>query len=225
MNFDDIKDQLIERLQEIWSKIRESESYILLKERYDSFNPNVQKVLQVSIAAFVLYFIYSIPGDFVTSANEHEEFFTENRQLTRDLIRAGRISRTTALPPSAPNYTSLQQQIDTLMTKERVLADQKVPPRPASSVAPASLVPKSITQTGIKVGAKKLNLQQTIRIAEDLSEINSSKLINIYIQADSKDPHYFRADYEVAAFSVPNNEKASTNNKKSNRKKSKFKKR
>lgn len=215
MNFDDIKDQLKERLQEVWNKIQESESYITLKERYDNLSPNIQKALQATTVLLVVYFIYSIPSGFVSSADEHMSFFEENRTLTRDLIRAGRIARTTAMPPPAPDYNSLQQQVDAIMTRERVLAEQKKPVRPDNNIAPASLVPKSIQQTGLRANVTQLNLKQTVKIAEDISSINSSELINLYIQADSKDPHYYSVTYEVSAFSVPQPKQAPDNTKKS----------
>ena len=203
MNFDDLKDQLKEKIQEIWNKIQESESYITLKERYDNLSPNIQKTVQIGVIVFVVYFIYSIPAGFVTSANERMDYFEENRTLTRDLIRAGRIARTTTMPPPAPDYTSLQQQVDSIMLRERVLAEQKKAVTPNNNIAPANLVPKSIQQTGLRANVNQLNLKQTIKIAEDISEINSSELINLYIQADNKDPHYYSVTYEVSAFSVP----------------------
>ena len=222
MNFDDLKDQLTERLQEIWSKIQESESFIILKERYDNLNPNAQQAIIWGAALFAFYIIYSIPAGFVDSSNELEEYFVENRQLTRDLIRAGRIERNTQMPPQAPNFESLKQQATSAMTRERVLEEQKRPPKAANNIAPASLVPKSIKQNGLKLGAKKLNLRQTIKIAESLSNINSSRLMNMYIQADGKDPHYFSVDYEVASFSLPITDTPKKDDKK---KKSKFKSR
>ena len=53
------------------------------------------------------------------------------------------------------------------------------------------------------MGAQKLNLKQAIEVAEDIAKLNSSKLINMSMQADAQDPHYFSVDYEMATFSIP----------------------
>ena len=66
-----------------------------------------------------------------------------------------------------------------------------------------TLVPKSIKQSGVKANLKQLTIRQAIKLGESFNQINSSKLMNISIQADAKDPHYFNVDYEIAAFDVP----------------------
>lgn len=48
--------------------------------------------------------------------------------------------------------------------------------------------------------------------------------MNIAIQADSKDPHYFNVDYEVASFSVPQQPEPSNHSDKKSKSKSKSRK-
>ena len=203
MNIEDIKDQMRERGQELWSQIEESNLYITLRERYDSLPPLWQKTVAVLAVLFGLYIVLSIPQSFVAASSEHEEFFIENRLLTRDLIRAGRLAQTVRTPPPAPSFSSLQGQVQASLARHRVLDEQRRNIIQIQNVADKKLVPKGINQTGLKLGAQKLNLKQAIEVAEDIAKLNSSKLINMSMQADAQDPHYFSVDYEMATFSIP----------------------
>ncbi|MCB0378833.1 MAG: hypothetical protein KDD33_10095 [Bdellovibrionales bacterium] len=224
MNFEDLKDQLREQFQELWAKIQENELFIQLKERYDGLTPEVQKIINFTSIAIVVYFIYSIPASFSSSSSTYEENFIENRQLTRDLIRAGRLTRDLKMPPPAPDFPQMQSNIERILTENLVLEEQKSSLTQKNDVAGTDLVSKSFNQTGARVVVKKLNLKQLVKIAEDVSKMPSSELINMAVQADTKDPHYFNVDYEVAAFSVPFSDVAggdSDANEKSDKKKPK----
>ncbi len=203
MDFESYKEQLIEALKNFRNKVEDSETYIRLKERYDNLPAHYQKGILFTALFLSIYLIYSIPASFVSTAQEKLTYFEENRQLTRELIRAGRLARTIQLPPPAPSSEMLNTLIEDQLIKERVIPEQKMGTKPVTDLADTSLVPKAIEQSGLKTSLKKLNLKQVVRIGEGLSAIDSSQLMNIAIQADSKDPHYFNVDYEVATFSVP----------------------
>ena len=225
MDFESYKEQLIERLKVYQNQIQESEVYIKLKERYDSLQPNVQTAIKVAAVFFTVYFFYSFPASYVTSANEKMEFFEENRELTRDLIRAGRIAKTVQLPPPAPSGPQMIDQVNSKLTLERVLDKQKGNIGPADNLASKNLVPKSIKQSGVKANLKQLTIRQVIKLGESFNQISSSKLMNIVIQANGDDPHFYSADYEIAAFDVPRDalEELSTESKNSKDKKGKGK--
>ena len=203
MDFESLKEQFLERFNVYKSQVEESELYIRLKEKYDTLSPQMQKVIKITSSIVVAYFFYSIPARFVTSASEKMEFFEENRQLTRELIRAGRVDKGVKLPPSGPSATALQGRVDGILNAESVLPEQKMSVSPQENIASKSLVPKSIKQSGIKASIKQLNLRQVVRVGEALNDINSTQLMNISINADQKDPHYYSVEYEVATFEVP----------------------
>jgi len=215
MDFESIKEQIVDRFFEIKGKIEDSELYIGLKERYDNLSPNAQIGVKIAASFLSLLVLYSFPAGYLTSANEKIEIFEENRQLTRDLIRAGRIARTIQLPPMAPTIENLTSQINSAIDKENVLPEQKGGVTPKLDIVQKSIVPATIKQTGVKANLKKLNLRQLVNLGESLHQIQGSKLINIAILADSKDPHYFNVDYEVAAFSLPIQQEEAPQNKKS----------
>lgn len=203
MDFETLKEQLMEQLRTLRNKIQESELFIRLKERYDNLPPQGQQAILWGGIVLALYIAYSFPAGFVSAAHEKIGYFDENRQLIRELIRAGRIARTVQLPPPAPPIDMLRTQVEDRLLIEKVMPEQKLGLNPTNDVADKSLVPKDIEQSGLKTTVKQLNLKQVVRIGESLNSIDSTQLINIAMVADSKDPHYFNVDYEIAAFSVP----------------------
>lgn len=215
MDLESIKEQIIDRFFEFKGKVEDSELYIGLKERYDNLTPNAQIGVKIAAAFMALFVLYSFPAGYLATANEKMEMFEENRQLTRDLIRAGRIARTIQLPPMAPSIDSLTSQINSAIEKENVLPEQKGGVTPKQDVVQKSIVPATIQQTGVKANLKKLNLRQLVSLGESLQQIQGTKLINIAILADPKDSHYFNVDYEMAAFSLPLPKKEAPQNKKS----------
>lgn len=203
MDFESLKEQITETLSQYWDKIQDSDLYIKLKERYDTLPPNGQMAILWGAGLFVVYFFYSIPAGYVSDAQEQLIYFEDDRQMVRELIRAGRIERTVQTPPPAPGQVQLQSQLESKLTQERILPEQKTAMNPVDKVAPNSIVPKSIEQQGIKTTIQKINLRQVVKLGESLDGIDSTKLMNISIQADQDDPHYFNVDYELASFSVP----------------------
>lgn len=230
MDFETYKEQLLEALATYKSKIEDSESYIRLKEKYDTLSPNLQKMIIYGTSILVIYFIYSIPASYVSSSQENLSYFEENRQITRELIRAGRVARTIKLPPPAPGISSLKTQLESKLTQQTILPEQKTATTEVDNIAAKTIVPKSIEQKGLKTTLKKLNIKQVIKLGEALDSISSTRLMNIAIQADSKDPHFYNVDYEIAAFSVPQPQITPTKDKESKfksrykSKKSRFKK-
>lgn len=223
MDFEEIKEQVREALSSYWERIQDSEIYIRLKERYDNLPPNAQKAIITGTCLFFAWFIYSIPASYVSSAQESLVQFEDDRQMIRELIRAGRIERTITQPPASPNPSALQAAVDQKMTAEKILPEQKASTTPLGDVAPKNLVPKSIKQQGLKATMSRLNLKQVVEFGESINSINGTKLMNIAIQADSKDPHYFNVDYEMAAFSV-NMPKAPEDKKSKKKRKSRLRK-
>ena len=224
MDFEAYKEQFLESFNTYKNKVVESDLYIQLKERYDNLQPNVQTLIKVGASFLIIYFFYSIPASFVSASQEKMEFFNDNRDLTRNLIRAGRIDRHMPFPPPATSSSSMQSAVESKMRSLLVLPEQKLSLGPKSDVASKSFVHKNVIQNGLQAKFKKLTLKQAIKIAETMENVRGSELINLSIIADKEDPHYFNVEYEMASFSVKKPIKKIVPSKKSKKKKSKKKK-
>ncbi|MCB9073488.1 MAG: hypothetical protein H6623_07685 [Bdellovibrionaceae bacterium] len=204
MNFEDLKEQLKEKWDELVVKVSESEAFIQLSERYNNLSPLVQKIIIFSAIFFVGYLIYSVPAGFIDSAQQVEANFNQDRTLMRGLNRSARnpvISpdQFTGLP-----FEQIRSRIDGIASESRVLDSQKGAVTQVNKPLPNSVVPNAIRQEGVSYELKKLTLRQAVAISERLSSMhNNTKLAGVTIEADKEDPHYFTVRYTMSSLSLP----------------------
>ncbi len=203
MDIESLKENLIKKFNTYKSWLEDSEIYSRLGEFYHNLSPNIQKLVFYGFLFFVIYGIYSLPASYVSASREKLTFFEENRKLTRDMIRASHIAKTTPSPPSAPSTGQLRSDVENKIRVQQVITEQKKEISPLTRVSEPSLLPKKVKQIGLKINIDKLTLKQVVQLGESLDSIESSRLMNTTVQADKEDPHYFNVEYEVAGFSVP----------------------
>jgi hypothetical protein len=200
----DIKDQLVERLKDYGTRISESESFILLSERFHNLSPLVQKVITGAALFLVGFLLYTIPAGYITAAQEAEDSFNTNRQLLRGLYR---VARNPTIPPerfSGPDFNQMQSKVNDLLNKTQVLDTQKGAFSPAKKPLNNAKVPSAIHQEGMEFEVKKLNLKQVVALSEQVSALHpNTKLASVQIVADPADPHYFNVKYTLSSLSVP----------------------
>ena len=124
MTADELKEMVVGRGKEIWSKIEESSSYNQLKDRYDSLPPTQQKVVfWGSIATLVLIVLY-IPFTFLQSSWAFEEEFVIKRDLIREMYRVQReVGEAPQVPiPSSPE--AIRQTVDGYIKSSGFLPEQ-----------------------------------------------------------------------------------------------------
>ena len=203
MDIESLKENLIKRFTGYKARLEDSEIYSRLLEFYQNLSPNVQKFISYGFLFLMVYMIYSLPASYVSDSSEKLTFFEENRKLTRDMIRASHIAKNTPSPPSSLSTSQLKSEVENKIKIQQVITEQQKGISTLPRVSDPSLLPKKVRQTGLKINIDKLTLKQSIQLGEALDSIKSSRLMNIIIQADKEDPHYFNVEYEVAGFSIP----------------------
>ena len=215
-----LKEYLVERFKTYRNQLENSEFYINLKQRYEGLSPTVQKSIRYGFIFCLLYSIYSIPSSYTSSAREKLSFFKENRELTRQMIHASRTSSETQSISSTMTMDQLKSKVNTRIDYEQLLTEQTKDPRPIRKKVPKSILPAgNVKQFGLKAQVQKLTLKQWILLGEGLDSIENSRLFNLSLQADSKDPHYFNMEYEMISFSIPETKSKKARLKKKRRRK------
>ena len=121
-----LKEYLTERFKAYRNQLENSESYINLKQRYEGLSPTAQKSIRYGFVFCLLYSIYSIPSSYTSSAREKLSFFRENRELTRQMIQASRITGSGTQPISSTmTMDQLKSRVNTRMDYEQLLTEQK----------------------------------------------------------------------------------------------------
>lgn len=206
MNFDDLKEKLIENLRAAWAKIEDSSTYAQFMEKYEELSPQAQKGVQIGAVALAAMLVLSIPMSYLSTASENLASFEEVRELTRDLLKTERKAR------NLPDYgqgvagDALRSRIESIIDQAKVQPDQKsnLDSFSASSPAETRMIPKGVTQTGFAVTIKKLNLKQIADISRGLDTIDSSvRIWSFSMEPNAQDAKYFDVVFQVLGFSVP----------------------
>lgn len=203
---DDIKDRVLEGLQAAKAAIEETDSYMQLKERYDSLNPSMQKVIVGSIGVLLIYAVIQIPMSYYTSGSDNLALFDENRDLILDLYRAKRRS---ALAPTAPSPLSSGE----LETRSRnALVSARIPPDQIKSISPfdnrgpqsSGFIPNEVEQKGVQVQLSNLNVNQIIEVGHSLLTISdSARMIGLEVKAGTHAGSYFDTTFKIVSFAIP----------------------
>jgi hypothetical protein len=201
MAFEDVKDSAKESLKSAWGRIRETDAFLQINERYQSLSPNGQKGALAGAVLVGFLLIMAIPWSFYSASKLSVAEYEEKRDLVRDLFKTNR--EASALPPApAPvSVSELQNIARQNLTTARLSAEQIV----TVSESPANVagIAKTIDQTGIAVSLTKLNLKQVIDIGNDLQNMQTTaRMMGLEIKATAADPHYYDVIYKIVAFAA-----------------------
>ena len=201
MAFNDAKDSLKESLKSAWGRIRETDSYLQLSERYQSLSPTGQKGALAGAVLLGFLLIMAVPWTFYSASKTSVAEYEDKRDLIRDLFKTNR--EASGLPP-APAPVSAG---DLANTARQSLATAHLAPEQIVSVgeSPANVtgIAKTIDQTGIAVSLSKLNLKQVIDIGSDLQNMQTTaRMMGLEIKATAADPRYYDVIYKIVAFAA-----------------------
>ncbi|MGE0526056.1 MAG: hypothetical protein AB7G93_14730 [Bdellovibrionales bacterium] len=204
MAFENLRDQLKEQWAELSAKIQESPAFNSLRERFESQTPAVQRAIVAGAGALFALFLLSFPLGYLSTSNEHLEYFEENRELIRGLLRASRSASEPSPVPPPVAADSLKTMIEERLRSRNLSPEQigemnPIPNQPAGNLAPATVV-----QNGLAVQVKNLNLTQIVDIANMLQNLGpGTKLMGLdVVQADGQ-THYYNIIARVVNFGLP----------------------
>lgn len=203
MNFDDLKEQLLEKLQTLWNEIQESSAFNTAREKYESLPNEAQRGLQAGLIFLVISFLIYLPTSFFISSSALMERFESNRQSIRELLRASRNSK---LPPPLPeplNPNTLIQQVQGALTSFNLLDEQKGAMTPLTDGA-GNLIQPPLLQSGVSIELKHLNLKQVLDISHRLQGLNPGLLITgIEMKESDVHPKYFNMTLQLVSIGLP----------------------
>ncbi|HEX4922695.1 MAG TPA: hypothetical protein VFV50_01365 [Bdellovibrionales bacterium] len=205
MNFDALKEQLLDRLNTILSQIRESSTYIQLREKYEELSPNVQKLLQAAGVLLVLLILFSIPLSNISSSSDYIAQFEEYKQTLRSFLQVQReISQAPDIAPPPPP-DQIRARVQQIVTEAGLAPEQVrgIADADVKSDPPTTLVPAAVSQKGVTATLLKLNLKQVLDIGYAIQAIGANVfLTSMDMTANQEDNHYYDVIYRVVGFTV-----------------------
>ena len=212
----DLKEQLQDRLKEIWLKVQESSAFISLKEKYDNMKPSSQRLLRMgAIFGSIGFMLWSMWGMFAESSVKLAEF-QEYQNAIKDIIK---LKRNIALAPriaSPPSPAILEQRVHSIL-ESFYLDPKQIEDVSTRDLDPSALIqppgkskgPDSVEQKGVWLSLRSLNLTQVADIGFRLQTIHTAvKLIGLDMKASEENENYYDVMYTIVGFYPPpiNNE-------------------
>jgi hypothetical protein len=204
MAIEDIKENLREQVKAVMGRVRETDLYLRLSEKYQSLSPAGQKVSIAGAVLVAFLIVMAIPWSFYSGSQTMVEEYEGKRNTVRELFKVNR--ETAALPIPAPPVTAtdLTAMAKQSLTTARLAPDQIV----GVNEMPANVsgISKSIDQAGIEVSLAKLNLKQIVDIGSDLQNLQgpsgTARMMGLEVKANMSDARYYDAIYKIVAFSA-----------------------
>lgn len=204
MAFEGLIDQIKEKFSEAKEQIQESPLYNNLKEKYDNLEPRAQKALLIGFFSVLFLVFASIPYSYFSSSGVYTQAFKEDRDLLRELLRAS-VYAQEAATPSPPPVNQIISSIRGRLSNSRLLDEQigSITQIDASTIGQA-LVPEGITQEGVLIQLKQLNLRQVNEIGVQMKGIHPAvKMAGLEMKASSEDPEYYDVSFKLIRYSLP----------------------
>lgn len=204
MRLQDLKDQLMEQLTERWAQVKESNLYVGATEQYQNLSPFVQRLLNYFGIGFVIFILLYIPYSYIESSFNHMEEFNINRQTTRDLLHVKSLSGVIDQIPRDQG-SRLRMDVQRILDQMGLADEQKTPLQDLSSLGSqkSNLAKPTLSQQGVIVEIKKLNLNQITELSVSLSNVAYAKMTSLDIKANAEDSRYFDVIYKMVHFSFP----------------------
>lgn len=204
MAFEGLKEQIKDNWADLSSKIQENSTFNNLREQFESQSPPIQRAIVTGVAILMALFLISFPWGYFSESQDNLESFNENRGLIQGLLRASRSTKEGSPLPAAEGPDVLRGRVDAIIKENRLVPDQvgeiqQLPDRPAQD-----LVPSVVTQAGLVVQLKNLNLNQIMAIAHQTQSLGpGTKLMGLDVVQAPGQTHYYNMIMRLVNFSLP----------------------
>ncbi len=205
MGLEDIKDQAIEKFNQVKEQLSENPHVNTIKEKYETLPVQTQKILMIVGCICLALFLLYIPYSYLSSSSDNITNFNNNRSLIRQMFKYGQTPKGKGSLPTTSNSSSIVGQVRSSMGRFDLLPNQivTIEELPVKDLG-KPLTKKPIIQVGIKAKFRQLNIKQVVDIGFHLKQFRSHiKLVGTNVKEDREKPQYFNVEYKLASYSFP----------------------
>ncbi|MBC87082.1 MAG: hypothetical protein CL677_07860 [Bdellovibrionaceae bacterium] len=197
---EDLKDNLQTKFTELWETLQEQDWFLTLREKFEVQPQATQKVIIFGGIGLVIFLMAMIPIGNYMNASEFQLTFEDERNLTRDFLKAQSEGNLPNLPP-AQTEAAIRSKVTMALNRFNLNPDQ-LGEMTGSNDKP-KFAPKSSKVAGVSISLKTLNVKQVKDIAFELQNMRDVKLTGMDLSATAEDDHYFNVTYTLKNISLP----------------------
>ncbi len=199
---DNLKDSAQSAFNKTSERVRESDAYIQMQDRYQNLSPSGQKLARAGGVLLILFIFLFIPLSYLSSSSQSITLFESKRALIRDLFRTYRESTSTQNVAVPPPSDSLRATIQSIIQRAELTPEQNI--GLAESSVEGRLIPQNLISSVLDIKLAKLNLKQIVDIGGAIAGISDSvKMKDVTIIANAQDNRYYDVTYKLYSLRVP----------------------
>lgn len=202
--FQDYKENINEKLNELGARLNDVPAIVQLRERYEALNPLVQKSLKSLAFLFFIYFFTLSGQSSLTEAQDYLQDYSEKREKMQELVEVQKDAAKSALPATMSlSLGELETWVRGQVDQAKLIPEQvrSLGPKPMSTIAANSLIPSALSGGAVMVSLKGLNIRQWVDLGGRFSSYHPLvKLTRLEVTPTSLDSvknksGYFDVDF------------------------------
>ena len=180
----------VDLLKNFENRFSESNTFNVLKEKYQSLNMGQQKLIKYFLIVFLFVFVFYFPVSKMFSSILSWSEFKQKYSLSLELLKT-RNKNSSFLNLSE---TDLKMKINRVVKKYSDIGFEIV------DKSRPFLKAKSVRQVDFRVSLKHLNIKQIVRLGTELHALPQMRLDEISLEENKKYPKHYNITYKLAAF-------------------------
>ena len=188
-----LKKELIELYQKLEGQILESNSFNLLKERYQSLTLLSQKLIKIFLIALFFLIILYAPLYYIASSTADWLNLKEKQKISLELLK---MREKSSFSTMRDTEALLKSKIEGLVQK---YSSEEVSLTKESKKFPKS---NSINQILFKVQVPYLNIRQAVQLGSELEALSQVRLEELSFTENKKYKNHYDIIYQLSAFVI-----------------------
>ena len=193
-----LKKEVLEFYQKIEVKILESDSFNILKERYQSLSLVKQQMIKVFLVTLFFITLFSLPFVYFSSSTRAWFEIKEKNRLSKELLKA---REKASLFVMKETELSLKNKIQSLARKYSLENADVIRKTKKSLQA-------SVEQIVFQVQAPYLNIRQATRLGAELDSLPQIRLDELSFEKNEDYKNHYDMTYKLSAFIIKKDRKS-----------------
>ena len=189
-SFKDIKQFFLEGKSNLEERLLESNSFNILKEKYQSLSKSRKNLIKYSFVFLFLLALFYLPLSYFFSSSSNWSEFKQKRDISLQLLKMRKQISTSSLQLSPERMKSKIKNIVGKYSPSGGTVDQEKTTQTDK---------EAVYQVDFNIQIENLNVRQIIRLGGDLQNLPQARLISMSMSESEYIKHY-NANYKLTGF-------------------------
>ena len=201
---DNLKKRILLQIELIEERVQESDSFNLLKERFQALSPRRRRQIKYSAFSLLLLAAVGLPLSFLYSSSSRLSDFREKDRLSRALLKTGSPAAFSSHQKSAEEVKKQLAGLAQRHTEEeggQILKDLGVfKISKEETGGEGKGFSDSVTAHQMELSVPRLNIKQAVSLGERISRFHSLKIRKLRLKENPSYENHYDADFSVVFF-------------------------